>query len=63
MAVDGYSRTPNFNYDDSNFNISYLIKLSDIKLKTKKIILVLEASTESTQKLFKENYIDLLKKK
>lgn len=63
VAVDGYSKTPNFNYEDSIFNISYLIKLSDIKFKTKKTIIVLEASSESNQQSFQENYVDLLKKK
>lgn len=63
VGVDGYLKTPDLNYEDSSFNISYLIKLSDIKLKTKKIILVLEASTENNQQSFKDNYIDYLLKK
>ena len=62
VGVDGYSKSANFNFEESLINITYYIKLSDLKFKSKKSILVLEASNEANQKSF-QGYIDNLKKR
>ena len=52
VGADGYSKSAEFNFDDSIISIAYLLKLSDLKFKNKKYVLVLEATDQSSQKHF-----------
>jgi hypothetical protein len=62
VGIDGYAKTPNFNFQDCLINITYLLKLPELVLKTRKQVLVVEPTNEISKKAFEE-YITFLQKK
>lgn len=52
VGIDGYAKTPDFNFEDSLVNITHVMRLSDLSLRNPKQILVVEPTNEISKKTF-----------
>lgn len=62
VGIDGFAKTPAFTFQDCLINITYLLRLSEVVLKGRKQVLLVEPTNEISKKAFDE-YIAFLKKK